>query len=169
MARGKTPAWRRSPMQARPAPSKFLTAMVGRQAMGLDEHIDDTGRTGLLLICHQALEALRTGRATVGDVANLEVLAMLSAVMCAAGIGTEYADVANRARDAVAGVVERGRARGGQYRLAGDALGDISHVLELHEQQLQHEAATKEAVLLCITRATEELRLQAERYYKNSK
>lgn len=166
MAANKKPKKRYRPRVS--GPSRMLQELTVRAVVDFGELVDDTGRSKLLMVCHASLEVLRTGHATADDMGNLEMLAMLVTVMCAAGIGKEYQDIGEQARLAVSQIVERGRAHAGKYRLAGAELGDIAHCIELHEQQLQMPEATKQMMVLCTNRALAELRAQAERYYKDS-
>lgn len=166
MARNKKPKKRYRPQPREASP--MLKELAARAVIDFSETVDEASRTKLLLICHQALESLRTGTATVDDMGNLEMLAMLTTVLAAAGIGKEYQEIGEQARVTVSQIVARGIARGGQYRLAGHDLEDMAQCLELHEQQLQHEDTTKEVLVAATNRSVAELRAQAERYHNNS-
>ena len=150
-----------------PGSTSYLDHLTQRARMPWEDQLNDGDRTSLLMVCHQSLEAIRTGQGDVNDMGNLEMCATLSSVLCACGIGTDYLDVAEEARTAVSQVVERWRTKG-RALFAGQEYPSINHMLELYAQQIEHEDMTIERTLKTVELAQQVLREQAERYYKKS-
>lgn len=128
--------------------------------------LDDGGMQQLQTFIHASFEAIRMGVGTVDDLSNLELCAMLTTVICASGIGLEDLTIGEDARVAVGTMVERYKTHN-RVIFAGREMGDIAHMLELHDIQMEH--MTKAKMIECLDASAVLLREQGERYEAEQK
>lgn len=91
---------------------------------------------------HGALQALMTGKATADDCNTLALSANITMLLCEAGLGREYLEIAKAGQDAVVQVFAR-FARVGKAVPTGPDVRALQDMLELHDAQLAHEDCTE--------------------------
>lgn len=123
--------------------------------------LGDQGVQQLQTFIHASFEAIRMGAGSIDDLQNLELCAMLTTVICASGIGLDDVTIGEDARVAVGTMVERYKTHN-RVIFAGREMGDIAHMLELHDIQMEHMTNAK--MIECLDASAILLHEQGERY-----
>jgi hypothetical protein len=129
-----------------------FAAMSAIERMQMQQHrarpasspqpLDKTQVRDLLLYCHSALEAIRTGQGNDDHANHLALASNISLVLCEQGLGREWVGKVQEAQDAIVMLGAR-RRRIGRYVATGTELQRIQALLELHDQQMVSEHCTE--------------------------
>jgi hypothetical protein len=103
--------------------------------------LDEQQRKDLGLGYHGALHAMTHGHGSIEEAETLALAANISMLFAEAGLALDDLPTIHRGMDMLMGVLKRGN-ESGRWGMSGPELQAMRDVLEIHDQQMAHEACT---------------------------